>query len=87
VFLPFVAILFIYAKIEDYRYQKYWNTKWDIKLYECLIWSKFLKEKPKKKPKLDKTKKRLNIFKKILIVGVWFIAILLIVAIIYTLCK
>jgi len=81
---PLIAILFIISNIEEYRYKKYWNTKGDTKLYESLIWSKFLKEKPKKQPKPDKTENRLNIFKKILMVGVWLIVVSVIVAIIYS---
>lgn len=88
IFLPFVAILFIYSQIEEYRYKKYWNTKWDTKLYESLIWSKFLKDKPKKDTKKNKTTdKILNVYKVILYAWVWILILATIIAIIYSIIK
>lgn len=71
--------------MEEYRYKKYWNAKWDTKLYECLIWSKFLKEKQKKTDKIDNTEKKLKIFRIILYAWIWIIALITIIAVIYSL--
>lgn len=88
VWIPLLAIFLVITKINDYKYKKYWNTEWDNKLYECLIWSKFLKVKSKKVVKEDKTTdKMLKVYRVVLYVWVWILALTTIIAVIYSIIK
>jgi hypothetical protein len=84
IWIPFLLIFFVITKINDYKYKKYWNTEWDNKLYECLIWSKFLKEKPKKNVVQKQDSKLLKVYRYILYIWVWLLVLGIILAIIYT---
>lgn len=88
VWISLLAIFLVITKINDYKYKKYWNTEWDNKLYECLIWSKFLKVKSKKVVKEDKTTdKMLKVYRVVLYVWVWILALTTIIAVIYSIIK